>query len=85
MKKQPPPPPPQNGETSREKFQRLAPPRVENVIKAVRRLANLADKSVYDYTAAEPGRMSKAIREELDRMDQQFAGGFKLETDDDAG
>ena len=70
-------------ETKKEKFVRLAENRTNKVLEMIRLIGNLANKSVYDYTAQDVEKIFKAIETETALAKKQFTdiGGpdkFKL-------
>ncbi|HCY49546.1 MAG TPA: hypothetical protein DHU79_04710 [Clostridiales bacterium] len=70
-------------ETKKEKFVRLAENRTNKVLEMIRLIGNLANKSVYDYTAEDVEKIFKAIETETTLAKKQFTdiGGsdkFKL-------
>lgn len=73
-------------ETSRQKFVRLAEARVNSLIKTVRLLGNLSNKSNYSYTQKDVDQMFRSIEKELKDAKARFRTGgrsddsvFKLE------
>lgn len=73
-------------ETAREKFQRLAPSRVEAALKKISLIGNLAGHG-YDYEPPEAKQMLKALQDEVDEVARKFnkpksgkkgAGGFSF-------
>jgi hypothetical protein len=54
-----------DGETRHSRFRRLATKRMNNLLNQIRILGNLSNKSSYDYTEEEVGKMFKAIEEQL--------------------
>ena len=70
-------------ETKKEKFVRLAENRTNKVLEMIRLIGNLANKSVYEYTAEDVEKIFKAIETEMALAKKQFTdiGGsdkFKL-------
>lgn len=55
-----------------EKFKSLAEARVNKLLKSIKLIGNLANKSTYDYTNDEVRQMFKAIQSELDAAKQKF-------------
>lgn len=72
-------------EKDREKFIRLANKRVNNAIKTLQLIGNLADRSNYDYTDEDVRKIMDALKSELQRCEERFQLGkkedrrFKLE------
>lgn len=60
--------------SKRERFLKLAPKRVNNVLKALQRLANCSGKGGYEYTAAEADKIVKAVQRAVDAMSNRFSG-----------
>ena len=52
-------------ETKRDKFVRLAEKRMENVLKGISLLGNLANCSNYDYTEADAAKIIKTLKNYL--------------------
>ena len=52
-------------ETKRDKFVRLTEKRMENVLKGISLLGNLANTSNYDYTEADAAKIIKTLKEFL--------------------
>ena len=64
--------------TKRERFQKIAPKRVQSTLKAIRLLKNVSNTSNYDYTENEANQIIRAVRDELRIMQDAFkAGGEK--------
>ncbi|OLF85746.1 hypothetical protein AWH63_01915 [Marinobacter sp. C18] len=63
------------GETSREKFVRLAESRVNNLVKTMRLLGNLSNKSNYSYTERDVEKMFRTLERELKDAKARFAAG----------
>lgn len=59
-------------ETKREKFLRLANSRTNKLLDSIRLLANLSNKSNYDYTKADVDKIFNAIDKELKRAKIEF-------------
>lgn len=60
------------GETKAEKFLRLAPPRVNKIIKAIDSLEKLSAHGSYEYTEEQVEKMFTAIRSELETCEASF-------------
>lgn len=56
----------------KDRFKRVAPKRVENLIKDIRTLSNCSNTGNYEYTQEEVDKMIKAIREEIKIMELLF-------------
>ena len=64
--------------TKRERFQKIAPKRVQSTLKAIRLLKNVSNTSNYEYTENEANQIIRAVRDELRIMQDAFkAGGEK--------
>ena len=66
-------------DTKKDRFQRLAEPRVTNVLKTLRILGNLSNTSNYRYSNEEVVKIFKAIREQLDLVEKKFDAGAQKE------
>jgi len=70
------------GETSRDRFKRLAVIRTKKVIDKLRVLGHCANKSVYAYEDEDVKKIFSAIDKELKRVKSKFneskAGDFQL-------
>lgn len=60
--------------SKRERFLKVVPKRVNNVINSLRRLANCSSKGGYEYTAAEAEKVSAAIQRAVDATVARFRG-----------
>ena len=60
-----------------KKFISLAEARVNKLIKSIKLIGNLSNKSSYAYTDTEVKQMFKAIQEELDAARRKFASNGK--------
>ena len=60
------------GETKAEKFLRLAPPRVNKIIKAIDSLEKLSAHGSYEYTEEQVEKMFAAIKSELETCEASF-------------
>lgn len=58
-------------------FKRVATPRVERVLEAMRILGNTADDKRYDYTPAQAEKMFKVIEGALNELEERFRSGTK--------
>jgi hypothetical protein len=56
----------------REKFKRIAEKRVNNVIKMIRLIGNLSNKSNYSYTEKDVDRIFNSINQELKTCRNRF-------------
>ena len=65
--------------TKKDRFQRLAEPRVTNVLKTLRILGNLSNSSNYQYSNEEVVKIFKVIREQLDLVEKKFDAGAQKE------
>ena len=73
-------------ETDREKFKRLAEQRTNKIIKTLRLLGNLSNKSNYSYDKSDIDKIFSAINSELRACKSRFGesaekteGEFKLD------
>jgi hypothetical protein len=55
------------------KFRSVAERRVSTLIKSVRKLSDLANRRLYDYTSEEVVRVFNAVNEELIAAQEKFA------------
>lgn len=62
-------------ETSRDKFVRLAESRVNYLIKTIRLVGNLSNRSNYSYTEQDVDKMFRAIEKELKDARARFQSG----------
>jgi len=69
-------------ETKRERFQRLAERRTNDVLERLRILGNCANRGQYEYIAEDMRKIFKAIDSEVERIRLKFKDGetqkFKL-------
>ncbi len=63
------------GESSREKFIRLAEKRVNNLIKIIRLLGNLSNRSNYSYDDKDVDKIFRSIEQELKDTKARFRKG----------
>lgn len=61
-----------DNETRREKFVRLAENRMDNVLKNISLLGNLANKSNYEYTQADVDKMIRALKSAVSSLEKEF-------------
>lgn len=64
-------------ETKREKFVRLAENRMENVLKGISLLSNLANTSNYDYTEADLNKIIKTLKSAVSDLERTYSGTNK--------
>ena len=64
-------------ETKRDKFVRLAENRMENVLKGISLLGNLANTSNYDYTEADAAKIVKTLKSAVSDLEKTFASSRK--------
>ncbi len=57
---------------NREKFIELAEKRVSRVIKDIRLVGNLSNRSNYTYTQEDARKIVKALRDEVDALKARF-------------
>tara|TARA_B110001469_G_C9427402_1_gene217447 strand:+ start:121 stop:342 length:222 start_codon:yes stop_codon:yes gene_type:complete len=68
-------------DNNKDRFKILAEKRTNKVLKDIKLIGNLANKSNYSYSQAEASKIHNAIKKALDTMKARFdAGG---EADDD--
>ena len=60
-------------ETKREKFVRLAESRMDNTLKNIELLANLANTSNYEYTKADVDKMIKTLKTAISNLEKSFS------------
>lgn len=60
-------------ETKREKFIRLAESRMDNTLKNIELLSNLANTSNYEYTQADIDKMIKALKSAVSDLEKSFS------------
>ncbi len=58
----------------RAKFVEIASRRVNRVIKEIRLISNLSNRSAYDYTEDDVRKIARALQRELDLMKARFEG-----------
>jgi hypothetical protein len=61
----------QENETARDKFQRLAPPRVSTAVKKISLIGNLASPG-YEYEPEEAKQIVEALTEAVDEVARKF-------------
>jgi hypothetical protein len=59
-------------ETKSEKFVRLAEKRVNNALKQISLIGNLANKNFYDYDKNQVIKIIKALKEEISKLEKEF-------------
>ena len=59
-------------ETKHDKFKRLAELRVNNALKAMELIGNLANKKNYDYTEEEQKKILKTLKSSVQMIEQKF-------------
>ncbi len=64
-------------ESSRDKFVRLAESRVNNLIKTIRLLGNLSNRSNYSYSDKDVDMIFRSIEKELKEAKARFRTGGK--------
>ena len=64
-------------ETKRDKFVRLAEKRMENILKGLDLLGNLANTSNYDYTDADAAKIIKTLKSAVGDLERTFASSQK--------
>lgn len=58
----------------RAKFVEIASRRVNRVIKEIRLISNLSNRSAYEYTDDDSKKIARALQKELDVMKARFDG-----------
>lgn len=66
-------------ESARDKFVRIAESRVNSLIKTVRLLGNLSNKSNYSYTEQDVSKIFRSLEKELAEAKARFKMGGKPE------
>lgn len=61
----------------RQKFVSIATRRVNGVIKEIRLIGNLSNRSAYEYTEEDVRKITKTLQRELDAMRARFEGPGK--------
>ena len=61
----------------RKKFEDIAVRRVNRVIKEIRLIGNLSNRSAYEYTEEDVRKITKVLQRELDGMKSRFDGPGK--------
>ncbi len=64
-------------ETKRDKFIRLAESRMNNALKQIQLLGNLANTSNYDYTEEDVDKMIRTLRKAVNELEASFKGESK--------
>lgn len=59
-------------ETKREKFTRLAEARMNNALKQIELLGNLANTSAYEYSEEDVSKMLKTLRKAVGDLEDAF-------------
>ncbi len=66
--------PKQPARDKRAKFVEIASRRVNRVIKEIRLISNLSNRSAYEYTEEDGKKIARALQKELDLMKARFEG-----------
>ena len=61
----------------RAKFVEIATRRVNRVIKEIRLISNLSNRSAYEYTEDDAKKIARSLQRELDLMRARFEGTGK--------
>ncbi|MBW7924735.1 MAG: hypothetical protein H3C59_08325 [Burkholderiaceae bacterium] len=61
----------------RQKFVEIATRRVNGVIREIRLIGNLSNRSAYEYSEEDVRKIAKALQRELDAMRARFEGPGK--------
>jgi len=59
----------------REKFVGLAEKRVSNALDSIRRVGNLSNRSIYEYTDADVSKIILALSTEMSELKRKFSSG----------
>ena len=65
-------------ETKAERFKRIAEKRTEVILDDVRKLSNLANRAVYEFTPEQVDRIFGAINDRLALARQRFEAEFQF-------
>ena len=63
------------GETKRQKFERVAKRRVDKAAAAIRSIATLKNRRTYEYSTRDVGHIVDYLQEELGKMEHRLGGG----------
>lgn len=63
-----------NVRDKRAKFVEIASRRVNRVIKEIRLISNLSNRSAYEYSEEDAKKIARALQKELDLMKARFDG-----------
>ena len=61
----------------RQKFEDIATRRVNRVIKEIRLIGNLSNRSAYEYTDEDVRKITRVLQKELDALKARFDGPGK--------
>ena len=64
-------------ETKRDKFVRLAENRMENVLKGISLLGNLANTNNYEYTDEDAAKIIKALKSAVNDLERTYSSSQK--------
>ncbi len=64
-------------ETKREKFVRLAESRVNNALKQIELVGNLANKRIYDYSESDVEQILRALKNSVNILEGKFRSDDK--------
>jgi hypothetical protein len=64
-------------ETKRDKFVRLTEKRMENVLKGISLLSNLANTSNYEYTEADAAKIIKTLKTAVSDLERAYNSSQK--------
>lgn len=64
-------------ETKRDKFVRLTEKRMENVLKGISLLGNLANTSNYEYTEADAAKIIKTLKTAVADLERTYSSSQK--------
>lgn len=68
-------------EKKNERFKRLAEKRTKKVLNAIRVLANLSNKGLYEYSPEQVGKIFKAVHDSVAKAEARFRNGKKHEVE----
>ena len=64
-------------ETKREKFVRLAEKRIDNVLKGINLLENLANHNVYEFTKEDSDKMIRTLKSAVSDLERAYNASEK--------
>ena len=60
------------GDDKRDKFVRLAEGRTQGALDAIRKLGNLSNRGIYEYSDADVKKIVKALRDATGEVERKF-------------